>query len=52
MARPKLKPDDRKSHVVRIRVTQAELKKIARRAKDASSKNQTSWIRGRLLGED
>lgn len=52
MARPKTPPDRYKGTYVRVRVTQAERAEILRRVKAAKAKNESVWIRERLLGEE
>lgn len=52
MGRPKTPPAKYKGMYVRVRVTQAERAEIARRAKKAKAKNESVWIRQRLLGDD
>jgi hypothetical protein len=51
MARPKSPPDQYRGAFIRIRVTEKERKKITRLAKQAGAKNDSTWIRDRLLGE-
>ncbi len=50
MSRPPLKPDDRKTIYVRVRVTKAERKRIKTRATAAGAKRESEWIREQLLG--
>jgi hypothetical protein len=50
MGRPKTPPDQYKGTCVRVRVTEKERAEIARRAKKAGAKNESVWIRERLLG--
>jgi hypothetical protein len=51
MSRPPLKPADRKTIYVRVRVTSAERAKIKARARNAGAKKESTWIREQLLGE-
>jgi len=51
MGRPKTPPDKAKSMYVRVRVTKEERATIMRRAKLAKARNESTWIRERLLGE-
>lgn len=52
MARPRLKKDKVKACFVRIRVTEAERAKVRLRAKKSGAKNETDWVRQRLLGDE
>lgn len=52
MGRPKSKPDQAKSQYIRFRVTKAERAKIMRKWKSANAKNEASWIRNLLLGDE
>ena len=49
--RPKTHPDLYKGTYVRIRVTKAERAEILRRSREAQAKNESVWIRERLLGD-
>lgn len=51
MGRPKLKPDQAKGMYVRVRVTKAERTRIRKRWKAAGAKNESTWIRDQLLGD-
>lgn len=48
--RPPKPKDEAMSMNVRIRVTPAERAAITRRWKQANAKNESAWIRERLLG--
>jgi hypothetical protein len=48
--RPTKTKDEAMSMNVRIRVTPAERAEILRRAKAAKARNESTWIRERLLG--
>lgn len=50
MGRPKTKPDLYRGVYVRVRVTKKERDEISRRSKVAKAKNDSEWIRERLLG--
>jgi hypothetical protein len=52
MGRPRTPPAKAKSMYVRFRVTQSERAELLRRVKAAKAKNESVWIRKRLLGED
>jgi len=52
MGRPRQKPENYRGKYVRIRVTDAERAEILRRSKKAKAKNESVWIRQRLLGDD
>lgn len=52
LARPTLKPEKYRGTYVRVRVTQTERAEILRRAKKAKAKNESCWIRQRLLGDE
>jgi hypothetical protein len=52
MSRPPLKPVDRKTIYVRVRVTRAERDRIKARARKAGAKKESKWIREQLLGEE
>lgn len=51
MGRPKTPKDKAKIMCVRVRVTKAERDEILRRSQSAGAKNESVWIRGRLLGD-
>lgn len=52
MARPKLKPGQKKETYVRVRVTKAERALIKRRwkASEIDAKTEADWMRKLLLG--
>lgn len=52
MGRPKTPPAKYRGKYVRIRVTDSERAEILRRSKKAKAKNESVWIRQRLLGDD
>lgn len=52
MGRPKTKPENYRGVYVRIRVTKTERSEILRRAREAKAKNESVWIRERLLGNE
>lgn len=52
MGRPRTKPENYKGTYVRVRVTQTERAEILRRSKAANEKNESTWIRKRLLGDE
>jgi hypothetical protein len=51
MGRPRLTKETAKSMLVRIRVTPAEREAIMRYWQLAGAKNESAWIRQRLLGK-
>lgn len=51
MARPKTPTEKYRGTYVRIRVTKAERAEILRRSREAQAKNESVWIRERLLGD-
>ena len=51
MARPRKPKDKAKSTYVRIRVTPAERAAIMKRWQKAGAKNESVWIRKRLLDD-
>lgn len=51
VGRPKQKPEKYRGVYVRIRVTKAERAEILRRSREAQAKNESVWIRERLLGD-
>lgn len=52
MGRPKQKPEHYRGVYVRVRVTQTERAEILRRARESKAKNESTWIRERLLGDE
>lgn len=51
MGRPPLPPEERKAHVLHVRVTDADMQGMYRRAK-ARGLSMTEWVRERLLGDE
>lgn len=52
LVRPKVKIEDYRGTYVRVRVTAKERAEITRRTKAAKAKNESAWIRERLLGDE